>query len=218
MIPPVELGWFNRTKTQHFILYNQLATELAHSLDIEPWLLLPLFETCGQVSFSDSNTVDMQTELIPLASKLLNNIQKKYTQYHILQKPFIAIKSDTGTYGMAVMRVHSAEELLSLNRKQRLKMSMEKNNQPVSRVILQEGIPTIEYNETFAFEPVIYSIGKTVVGGFYKIHGKKSPFNNLNAPGMYFEPIQTLSYAYQVMARLAQLAASLESINRSHHV
>jgi glutamate--cysteine ligase len=71
-------------------------------------------------------------------------------------------------------------------------------------------------------------IDRFVVGGFYRVHSGRGKDENLNAPGMHFEPLafrdQLLAarpcqnpdaapnrfYAYGVVARLAQLAASLE--------
>jgi len=77
-------------------------------------------------------------------------------------------------------------------------------------------------------EPVVYMIDRFVVGGFYRVHSGRGKDENLNAPGMHFEPLAFETscslpdhcqnpdaapnrfYAYGVVARLAQLAASLE--------
>lgn len=218
IIPPIGMGWWNRTKTHHFTIYNQLATELAETLNLDPWLLTPLFNTCENLSFSDQNHLGIQQQLMPIVAVLFEKLHQKYHQYHITEKPFIVIKSDTGTYGMAVMMIHSVDELVALNRKQRLKMSIGKGKQTVSRVLIQEGIPTIEYANQWVSESVLYSIGKTVVGGFYRVHKEKGPTDNLNAPGMHFEAMENIPYSYQVIARLTQLAASLERTPGNHHV
>ena len=67
-----------------------------------------------------------------------------------------------------------------------------------------------------------------VVGGFYRVHTDRGPNENLNAPGMHFEPLAFAEvcntpdsnkdpdaginrfYAYGVIARLALLAAARE--------
>lgn len=211
IIPPLNMGWFNRTKTGHFTIYNQLASELAQVLNVDPWFLISLFYTCDNLSFLDPKNDVIKKTLIPIASTLLNEIEQKYKQYNIEQKPFIVIKADTGTYGMAVMMIESVEQLANLTRKQKFKMSMGKGKQVVSRVIIQEGIPTIEQVNDFSAEPVIYSVGENVVGGFYRFHKEKGPTHNLNSPGMHFEFMKEIPYAYQVIARLTQLAASLEN-------
>ncbi len=77
-------------------------------------------------------------------------------------------------------------------------------------------------------EPVVYMIDQHVVGGFYRVHTGRGADENLNAPGMHFEPLAFVEpcntpdcgqapdaapnrfYAYGVVARLALLAAARE--------
>ena len=58
--------------------------------------------------------------------KLLREIGAKYEEYGIDQQPVVFIKADSGTYGMGVMTVRDADEVLALNRKQRTRMSRSK--------------------------------------------------------------------------------------------
>ena len=125
---------------------------------------------------------------------------------------------------------NDVEDITELNRKERTKMSKTKEGQKVSQVIIQEGVYTHETwgnNDTVA-EPVVYMIDHQVVGGFYRVHEKRSSSQNLNAPGMRFEPLafdeccnkpdlsqdidchQNRFYTYGVIARLALLAAARE--------
>jgi ElaB/YqjD/DUF883 family membrane-anchored ribosome-binding protein len=71
-------------------------------------------------------------------------VRRKYKEYGIHEKPFVAVKADAGTYGMGVMMVHDASEVRDLNRKTRNKMSVVKEGMQVRDVIIQEGIPSIE--------------------------------------------------------------------------
>jgi len=225
IIPPIALGWFTRLKSQHFSLYEKIAEEFADLIGIDPWLINPLFTQCGNIDFKTREGEDCIIDNINL---LLKNIQRKYDQYGITEKPFVIVKADAGTYGMSVMSVHSAEEIINLNRKQRNKMSATKGKQQVNQIILQEGVPsseTIGDNEAVA-EPVIYSIGRHVIGGFYRVHSSKKPHESLNAPGSHFEALAFADscsnpslrgketpnrfYAYGVVARLAVLAAARE--------
>jgi glutamate--cysteine ligase len=98
----------------------------------------------------------------------------------------------------------------------------------VTNVIMQEGIHTYERINDAVAEPVVYMIDRYVVGGFYRVHTGRGPDENLNAPGMHFEPLAfedccttpdhqarpgdgpNRFYAYGVVARLAQLAAAIE--------
>ena len=77
-------------------------------------------------------------------------------------------------------------------------------------------------------EPVVYMMDHFVVGGFYRVHTGRGANENLNAPGMHFEPLAFAEacttpdsskapdahpnrfYAYGVIARLALLAAAHE--------
>lgn len=227
IIPPAALGWSHRLKSEHFQYYAQVAEEFAAHVNIDPWVISPLFRHCGQIDFMQREGIDC---LISNAEILFAAIEKKYATYNITQQPFLIIKADAGTYGMAVMTVRHVDELRELNRKQRTRMSMTKGGQPVNRVILQEGIYTFETlgEEKSVAEPVLYLFGDTVVGGFYRVHQDRGVDENLNAPGMRFESIafaepcnepchdkdpyamQNRFYIYGVVAKLSMLAAARE--------
>jgi hypothetical protein len=57
-------------------------------------------------------------------------MRAKYREHGIDDKPYVVVKADAGTYGMGVMTVKDASEVIGLNRKQRNKMS-----------VVKEGIP-----------------------------------------------------------------------------
>ena len=46
-------------------------------------------------------------------------IAAKYKQHSIDEKPYLFLKSDSGTYGMGVMAVENPEDIIHLNRKNR---------------------------------------------------------------------------------------------------
>ena len=115
---------------------------------------------------------------------LLAKIRRKYKEYGINEKPFIIVKADAGTYGMGIgLTVRDPEDLAELNRKTRNKMSVIKDGQEVSEVILQEGVPTFERVNDAVAEPVVYMIDRYVVGGFYRVHAERGIDENLNSPG-----------------------------------
>ncbi len=225
LIPPVALGWATRYKSAHFQHYQNVCQEFATQIDADPWLLSPLFRYCGEVDFMTREGEDC---LVRHATILLEAIKKKYEENNIDLEPFLVIKSDTGTYGMAVMMIKSPDEIHNLNRKQRTKMAASKGGGKVGRVIIQEGVYSFEtWGEDKAVtEPVVYMIGPHVIGGFYRVHQGRGVDENLNAPGMNFEPLpftaacnnpgieednpQRRFYAYGVIARLALLAAARE--------
>lgn len=227
LIPPAELGWSQRLKSDHFQYYAEVAADFSAQVNIDPWLISPLFRHCGKIDFMQQEGLEC---LISNAGALFEEIQKKYAEYHIPYQPFLIVKADAGTYGMAVMTVRDVNELKSLNRKQRTRMSTTKGGQPVNRVIIQEGIYTFETlgAEQAVAEPVVYLLGSQVIGGFYRLHKERGVDENLNSPGMQFEPIafpqpcnepcaksapdtcQNRLYVYGIIAQLSMLAAARE--------
>ncbi len=225
--PPTKLGWSTRLKSTHFSFYQQIAQDMAGVIGLDPWLIDPMFRNCGEVDFMKREGIDCLSRNV---EALLTEIQKKYDEHGVDSKPFVMVKADAGTYGMGVMTVNSVEDVTELNRKERTKMSKTKEGQKVTQVIIQEGVYTHETwgaNNTVA-EPVVYMIDHQVVGGFYRVHEKRSTSQNLNAPGMRFEPLafedccispepgeapdchQNRFYTYGVIARMALLAAARE--------
>jgi glutamate--cysteine ligase len=225
VIPPLQLGWWKRLKSDHFRHYQQVATVFADLIGIDPWLVDPVFRRCGKIDFQKREGEDCLTRHV---EEVLTETRAKYREYGIDQEPFVIVKSDSGTYGMAILTVKRPEDVRELNRRQRAKMAYGKEGQSVSEVLVQEGVYTFETwgpTRTVA-EPVVYMIDHYVVGGFYRVHTQRGVDENLNAPGMQFEPLafaQTGAYpgdgpgedpnrfyAYGVIARLALLAAARE--------
>jgi len=222
--PPLAAGWHNRLKSHHFEAYHAVANEFGALVDIDPWLVDPYFGVCGEINFQERAGEEC---LASNVDWLLGRIRAKYAEYGIDEKPFVIVKADAGTYGMGIMTVRDAADVQGLNRKQRNKMAVVKEGLEVTSVIIQEGVPTYEaINESIA-EPVVYMIDRYVVGGFYRVHASRGRDENLNAPGAEFVPLAFESpclpdlkgpvgcppnrfYAYGVVARLAQLAASIE--------
>jgi glutamate--cysteine ligase len=222
--PALAAGWYNRKKSHHFSVFHRVAKEFAAMLEIDPWLIDPYFGVCGEINFQERSGEEC---LASNVSFLLDKIRTKYAEYGIGEKPFVIVKADAGTYGMGIMTVRDAAEVTGLNRKQRNKMAVVKEGLEVSSVIVQEGVPTFESIHDAIAEPVVYMIDRFVVGGFYRVHAARGRDENLNAPGAQFVPLAFESpcipdlsgapgcapnrfYAYGVIARLAQLAASIE--------
>lgn len=227
IIPPLSLGWSNRLKSEHFAEYRRVALEFAEILDVDPWLFDPMFRKCGEINFKKregEECVEKNVEAI------LQDIQRKYDEYGVDKQPFVIVKADAGTYGMGIMTVTDPAQIHELNRKQRTKMSSSKEGQAITKVIVQEGVYTFETwgDNASVAEPVVYMIDHFVVGGFYRVHTGRGANENLNAPGMHFEPLAFAKplnnpdlnldpdadanrfYAYGVVARLALLAAARE--------
>jgi glutamate--cysteine ligase len=226
LLPPLHAGWAVRRKTNHFHAYEEVAKKFAKLLGMDPWLINPMYARCGEVNFADRVGEEC---LASNAEALLAKIKRKYKEYGIQEKPFVIVKADAGTYGMGIMTVRDPKDLIDLNRKSRNKMSVVKDGQEVTEVILQEGVPTFERVNDAVAEPVVYMIDRYVVGGFYRVNAERGADENLNSPGAVFAPLAFAEsnqlpkpgvkpgasapnrfYMYGVIARLAMLAASYE--------
>ena len=226
LLPPLHAGWSVRRKSNHFKSYEEVSKRFGKLLGIDPWLINPMFNQCGEVNFAEGTGMECLTTNV---DALLTKVRKKYKEYGINEKPFVVVKADNGTYGMGIMTVRDVKDLDALNRKTKNKMAVIKDGQEVSQVIIQEGVLTNERMNDAVAEPVVYMIDRYVVGGFYRIHAERGIDENLNAPGASFVPLAFAEsthlpqpgmkpgasapnrfYMYGVIARLAMLAASYE--------
>jgi glutamate--cysteine ligase len=162
--------------------------------------------------------------LIIKTGKLLRELQEKYQQYDIKSDPYCFIKADNGTYGMAIMTVKSADELVDLNKKNRNKMNMLKGNVQNHQVIIQEGIPTIDRIKGFNAEPMIYMINGKIIGNLFRYNEARDERNNLNSRSMEFSDLNILDDSdinlgskreeiikiYEIIAKISALAAANE--------
>ncbi len=226
LLPPLHAGWAVRRKSKHFHSYEEVAKKFAKLMGMDPWLINPMYAQCGEVNFAEGQGIEcIQTQVDALITK----VRRKYKEYGIQEKPFVVVKADAGTYGMGIMTVRDAVELNEIGRRTKNKMSVIKEGQPVSEVIIQEGVLTNERVNDAVAEPVVYMLDRYVVGGFYRVHAERGVDENLNAPGAAFVPLAFAEpnhlprpgtkpgvsapnrfYMYGVIARLAMLAASYE--------
>ncbi|MGZ5180309.1 MAG: glutamate--cysteine ligase [Ramlibacter sp.] len=226
LLPPLHAGWSVRRKSRHFQSYEEVAKRFGKMLGIDPWLINPMFNKCGQIDFNDGAGMDCLTSNV---DALLTRVRKKYKEYGINERPFVIVKADNGTYGMGIMTVRDVKDLEQLSRRTKNKMSVIKDGQQVHDVIIQEGVQTYERIHDAVAEPVVYMMDRYVVGGFYRVHPERGIDENLNAPGAGFVPLAFAEstrlpqpgekpgasapnrfYMYGVIGRLAMLAASYE--------
>ena len=227
IVPPLYSGWTNRRKTLHFHAYDRVVEEFSKLINIDPWMINPEFSQCGRVNFSAKEGEEC---LAANVEAVLKEIETKYKQYGIKEKPFVIVKADAGTYGMGVLTARSPDDVRGLNRKERNKMAVVKEGLEVNEVIIQEGVYTFERVNDAVAEPVVYMIDQFVVGGFYRVNTDRGIDENLNARGMSFVPLAFETdchtpncaglpdsptnrfYTYGVVARLAMLAAAKELV------
>lgn len=182
--PPRELGWYQRQKSRYFKHFNQVASEFSDLLGIDPFLLRVETEEFQQ--FDISNDMN-RSALADRVDAMISNLTQEYNKRGIHQKPVLFIKNNSGTYGLAVIRVESGAEVKQWSYKSRKKMKAAKGGREVESLIIQEGIPSIIQTDGATAEPVIYMVGCELAGGFLRTHSEKSSTESLNSPGAVYK-------------------------------
>lgn len=218
MNPPRELGWYQRKKSRYFKFYNQLVNEFAEVAKFDPFLLR--VETEIYSNF-DINSAESRNDLANHVDQMLARLKAEYQKRGIHQEPFVFVKNNAGTYGLAVIRVGSGDEVRHWSYKSRKKMKAAKGGRDVEEVIIQEGIPSIVEADSASAEPVIYMIGCELAGGFLRTHSEKNSTESLNSPGAVYKRLCVSDLAvraegcpqenvYGWSAKLGLLAIALE--------
>ncbi len=209
IVPPTQVGWHSRKKHIHFKFYNKLVSEFSNLLGINPSHFLLETKLMSDIDFE--NKKDREK----LGNEVESMFQKLDSEY-IHNQPFLFIKSNAGTYGMSVMKISSANDIINLNRDGRKKMRVSKGGNQIKDIIIQEGVETIFTNK----EPVYYLIDCEIVGGFYRTNQLKGSTDNLNTKGMFFECIcedsmhlnceKFIRPSLEIIAKLGSLATGYE--------
>jgi glutamate--cysteine ligase len=230
LLPPLHAGATVRRMSTHFHNYEEVAKKFAKLLGMDAWLVNPMVGRCGEVNLAEPTGLDCVQST---ADALLTKVRRKYKEYGINEKPFVVVKSDTGSSAKGFMTVRDAKDIPELARRRRDRAD---HGEPpaaefegVTEVIVQEGVPTYERVHDTVAEPVVCMIDRYVVGGYYRVHAERGPDENLAAPGSRYVPLPFAEagalpkpgtkpgvsapnrfYMYGVIGRLAMLAAAYE--------
>ena len=224
LLPPLHAGWPTRRKSRHFQSYEEVSKRFGKLIGVDPWLINPMFGKCGAL---DLSTAAGHESLAVNVDALLTKIRRKYKEYGINERPFVAIKADDSDTGMAIKMVRDAKDLQALPSFGAPVAS--RRAQPTVELIVQEGVLTNERMHGAVAEPVVYMMDRYVVGGFYRVHAGRGVDEDLCVPGSEYVPLAFTDsthlpqlgmapgasapnrfYMYGVIGRLAMLAASYE--------
>ncbi|MCH8013453.1 MAG: glutamate--cysteine ligase [Candidatus Dadabacteria bacterium] len=219
--PPVEIGWHTRKKSVHFEFYNKLAGEVAEILGIDPWVIS--IETISKQGVDFDSREDRE-KVAQVVDSMISKLKTEYEARGIKEDPYLFIKSNSGTYGMAVVNVSSGNDVIGFNSEKRKRMRVSKGGNPVRDVVIQEGVPTsLKFGLDITAEPVFYLIDTQVAGGFLRLNKSRNEFENLNSRGMEFVHIDPCdetvrskdveilcSPALELISRIATIAAGYE--------
>ena len=223
LLPPLHASWATRRMSTHFKCYEEVAKRFGKLIGVDPWLINPMFDKCGELDLDSQAGMNKLTTHV---DALLTKVRKKYKEYGIKEKPFVIVKADNGSNGMGILTVRDMKDLETA---QRAKAAGTGPLSGVQELILQEGVLTNERMNDAVAEPVVYMMDRYVVGGFYRIHAERGVDESLNAPGSSYVPLAFAEsthlpqpgvrpgasapnrfYMYGVIGRLAMLAASYE--------
>lgn len=202
IFPNPELGWYRRRKSKHFEIVSGLLKIISKNFSFfDPWYFEALSSTLTEINIEESND---RERLASEADRLLAILRAQYKERHIPEEPALFIKNNAGTYGMGVLQIRDAKEILNLDRSDKNKMRKGKESVPISDIILQEGIPTAlhylkDSNDPLsriAGEPTLYMVDGFPIGGFIRLHeklGADAQWKNLNQPHGSLEPMRQIT-------------------------
>ncbi len=218
LLPPLHASWAVRRKSRHFDCYDEAAKRFAKLIGVDPWLINPEFELCGELDLATPHGL---AALRAKVEAMLLKTRRKYKEYGIKERPFVVVKRDDQHSGMGLMTLRDGKDLTA-------QVALLPAAGPQA-LIVQEGVLTLERINDAVAEPVVYLLDRFVVGGFYRVHAQQGADELLHAPGSSYVPLafaQSLSlpepgmrpgasapnrfYMYGVIARLALLAGSIE--------
>ena len=184
MTPAKELGWYQRKKSNYFENYNAVASEFAQILELDPWLFQVDTQLFASFDVSDDQS---RQHLAEVVENTLQRVDKKHKEHKVDDPPFVFVKNNAGTYGLGVIQVKSAKDVLEWTYNSRKKMKAQKGGGQFHEVIVQEGIPTVVKSGNSTAEPTIYMLGSQLAGGFLRAHDQKDEKESLNSPGAVYK-------------------------------
>jgi glutamate--cysteine ligase len=139
LLPPLHAGWTRAPQEPAFPELRGGGQEVRQAAGHGPLADQPDVRAVRARSTSPSRGPGVPAGNV---DALLTKIRRKYKEYGINEKPFVVVKADNGTYGMGIMTVRDAKELDRPEPPHRNKMSVVKDGQEVTEVIIQEGVLT----------------------------------------------------------------------------
>jgi len=169
LLPPLQAGWSVRRMSRHYQCHEEICKRFGKLLGIDPWLIHPLFAACGEIAPGAQPDAEMLRKQV---SALLSKIRRKYKEYGIHDKPFVVIKARG--HRLHLTAVHDLKDLDTLLA--RLPKGGNSEAAPgavSSEILVQEGVPEIERIHDAEADPVVYTIDRYVVGGYYRLRAQQ---------------------------------------------
>ncbi len=212
--PPVEMGWQNRKKSNHYMHLEKLVNEVSEILQIDPWILMPLWKVCEEKCLEFENCTEKLAKDI---DELIDKIAKKYEQYGIKSEPAVFVKNDRGTYGLGIIHVKKGDEIKNLSKRKIKRLTYGKGGTSAENFLIQEGVPTALKHESSVLEPVGYTIGGKKLFWFFRANNQKTILDNLNTPSSIFLQLEDVDLEFknseisELVSKLSFLAMGKEN-------
>lgn len=184
--PSYSAGWHSRYKSHHFKEVNRIMTNCAKQFNFDPFYVTTQFK---EIKNCTINNEQDRNRLYLEATDLFKTLEEDYKSRGIEQKPFLFLKTDSGSYGMGVHAIESPNDILNLNRKGRNRLAKGKESKIINNLILQEGIASDLIINNQTAELCMYYASKEYLGSFYRLNEEKNNRSNLNSKGMSFQKI-----------------------------
>lgn len=229
LLPPLQAGGSVRRKSVFHHCYAEVCKRFGKLIGIDAWLLNPLSAVTGPI---DLHTQAGADQLRAAVDALLAKVRRKYKEYGIHEKPFAVVKANLGSSSMPAMAVHDARDIAPLPAPKPARGKGGKGKAAAAEpaeYVVQEGVLTQERLDSATAEPVIYTIDRYVVGGFYRLNAGRGSGEVLDTPDAHQRPLALAGsdhlprpgakpgasapnrfYMYGVAARLALVAVSYE--------
>ncbi len=217
--PSLKSNWHSRLKSDHFKHTRGFIHEFAQLIGCDPWRFSCYTDVVDNVNLvRDSD----RSRMMDAASDLLRKIQTKYLEHKIQAKPFIHIRSDSGTSGIGVVSIGEPTEVSKLNRRGVTQFFKRRDTLVSDRYLLLEGIPNLLTSQRDVSEAIIYQISNNFVGGFYRSHGTEQNLATMenhvqqicplkeNNPACGVNYDNNILYLYRILSRIAGIAAEKE--------
>ena len=217
LLPPLQAGWSVRRRSRHAKCLEEVSKRFGKLIGVDHWLITPLADRCEA---ADRHSPAGAEALRAQVDALLAKVRRKYKEYVISDKPCIVIKSDQGAPG--ALQVRDTRELDAQLRSLPAGAPLLAGD-----LFLQESVPTHERINDAVAEPVVHTIDRYVVGGYYRAHTEPARGASAAGDAPRFVPLAfdgsaqlphnasaasapNRFYMYGVAGRLAIVAASYE--------
>jgi glutamate--cysteine ligase len=186
--PPHFCSWQHRRKHEYFDAYHQFVKDVVKELGVDLDSYRFKYD-----AFTVKNDLKQTSSPMERAAYAVTEHWDRVVSWvkdhsdSVNEDYFWMLKSDHGTYGLGVEPVTKNDPIEDWPVRRIKRFRHGRHNMPVMGLVLQEGLASTLKIEGKVGERVDYYFLGEKYGDFYRIHEKKSEFENLNRPGVDYQ-------------------------------